>query len=151
MNTEGDTGVGEYNAFCRSITEGTILYNLDKANGWGEYLLVANISLVHISGYKTYTALLLGLKKNNDKLVPYNLRIKLTPDYSRNVPYLKCVGKCNFWLVPEISDVDLNMGLVVVYGDTNLRKYQKSLSIKKARKRRYGKDGKLVIKKLKNE
>jgi hypothetical protein len=146
-----DTDISTYNKFCRSLREGCILYNIDKTNSWGEYFLVANIASIRFAGQRTYSMMLLGLSKKEQGFVPRNLRIKLTPDYARNIPFLKNVGQCNFTLVPEIRDVDVNLGLVAVYGDVNLHKYAQKLSVHKPKSRKYGKDGHLVIKKAENE
>lgn len=141
----------EYNQFCESISEGSILYNLDKTNGWGDYLLVANKATVKIQDLTTYTMMLLGLEKKKDKFSLRNLRIKLTPDYVKNVPFLKQVGKCRFRLIPELLEVNVNQGLAVVYGSVNLNKFKQRLGIRKPVKRKYGKDGKLIIKKVEND
>lgn len=145
MNEGGD--IGNYNKFCGNLVEGSILYNIDSTNRWGEYLLVASISVVRISGMRTYTVLLIGLTKEEGNYKPRNLCIKLTPDYAKNVPFLKYVGHCNFTLVPELSNIDINVGLVTVYGNVDLHKFAEKLSIRKPRRGKYDKDGKLVIKK----
>ena len=139
--------IDTYNEFCEGIHEGDILYNVNKTNNWGEYFLVVNIATVRIGEYKTYTALLLGLRKEKSKLVPRNARVKLTPDSSDNVPYLKCVGKCKFTLVPTIEETDLNLGLATVYGNADLWKFSKNLSVRKPRKKKYGNDGKPIVRK----
>lgn len=151
MDNTANTGLSEYNTFCRNSKEGDILYNLDSTNCWGEYLLVANVSKVVIKGVATYTMLLLGLMRKEGSMVPLNIRIKLTPEYHANIPFLKYVGHCSFRLIPTIDEMDFNLGLAAVYGSTDLWKYKEKLSIRKPRRRKYGRDGKPVIKKAGNE
>ena len=67
MVTKDAVGLEEYNRFCGNLKEGCILYNIDSTNSWGDYLLVVNISAVKVEGIKTYTVLLLGLKKDKNK------------------------------------------------------------------------------------
>lgn len=146
MNQVEKISLGSYNGFCKSLVEGNILYNLDSTNLWGEYLLVANISTVNTEKEKTYAVLLLGLKKEKDSLLPTGTCIKLTPDYSNNIPFLKPVGYCKFQLVPNITTLNLNVGMAAIYGSIDLWKYRRKLDIHKPRKSKYDKDGKLVIK-----
>lgn len=141
----------EYNRFCHKLSEGCILYNMDSTNLWGEYLLVVNITTIKLWGQTSYTVLLIGLKKSEGSYTPYNMRIKLTPDYAKNIPFLKQVGKCRFSLIPVISDLNVDTGLITVYGDTNLRRYNSRVEVRKPKRRKYGKDGKLIIKKVENE
>ena len=148
MNSNVD--IDAYNKFCSNLQEGYILYNIDSTNLWGDYLLVVNITSLKFSNVSTYSVLLIGLKKEKGKLKTRNLRIKLTPEYAKNIPFLKYIGCCKFNLIPELSDVDINVGLVAVYGQTDLHKFATNLSIGKPRKRKYGKDGKLIIKKTDN-
>ena len=140
-----------YNDFCRNLKEGYILYNVDSTNSWGDYFLVVNVAKVNTSGIQTYTALLLGLKKEGEKFVPRNSRIRLTPDCATNVPFLKYVGKCSYRLIPEIEDVEVNIGLAAVYGSTDLHKFASNLHLHKPRNRKYGNDGKPVVKKAGND
>ena len=142
--------IQEFNDFCSSLTEGTVLYNIDKTNGWGEYLMVINVSKITLDSIDTYSVLLLGLHKEGDTFKAKNLKITLTPDYSDNIPYLRCVGNCEFILNPCISQISINKALTIVYGDTDLSKFSKKLSIRKPRKRKYDKEGKLVLKKINN-
>ena len=150
MNHENNTSLDTYNEFCKTQVEGNILYNIDKTNNWGEYLLIVNIATVRVGEIKTYSMLLIGLQKEGKEFKPKNLRIKLTPDYCSNIPFLKYVGHCNFKLVPTLEDVDVNIGLAAVYGTTDLWKYKEKLSIRKPKTRKYDKEGKLVIKKTGN-
>lgn len=143
--------INDYNKFCKSLYEGCILYNIDSTNLWGEFLLVVNITTITLEGKNTYSVLLIGLKKVQEEFVPYNLRVNLTPDYASSVPFLKYIGYCNFNLNPEVSNASVNMGLATVYSEVNLHKYAKKLSIKKPRKRKYGKDGRVVIRNTENE
>lgn len=140
----------DYNNFCALIDEGDILYNVDNTNGWGEYLLVINVSKICIQDIKTYSVLLLGIKKYTDRFTVRNLRIALTPDYVNNIPYLKKVGHCSFQLQSTIDNVAFNKALVAAYGNTQLRKYHQKSSFRKPRKRKYDKAGNLVIKKISN-
>ena len=147
MNFEGNIDLDSYNSFCGNLREGYILYNIDSTNQWGDYLLVANVATVRVKGIETYTCMLLGLKKEDNRFVPRNCRIKLTPDYAGNIPFLKYVGKCDFTIVPVVENVEVNLGLVTVYGTIDLHKFAEKLSIRKPRNRKYGRDGKPVIKK----
>ena len=149
MNQNVD--IETYNRFCGNLREGYVLYNVDSTNLWGEYLLVADIIPVVVGTCKTYTVLLMGIKKEEGIFKPRNLRIKLTPEHTKNIPFLKYVGHCNFNLLTEMSDVNINTGLVTVYGQTDLHKFAKDLSIRKPRKQKYGKDGKLIIKSTHNK
>ena len=146
-----NTSLEEYNKFCNNLAEGCILYNIDSTNMWGDYFLVANISPVRIGEMKTYTALLLGLKKDKNRFLPVNRKIKLTPDCAGNVPFLKYVGRCKFSIIPELSEVEVNIGLATVYGQTDLRKFTEKLSIRKPKKKKYGRDGKLFVRKTGNK
>lgn len=150
MSTRGEAGLAEYNAFCRNLMEGNILYNMDKTNLWAEYLLVANITSARVGNAKTYTVMLLGLKKQEGRYLPINQRISLTPDYARHIPFLKVVGYCKFRLLPEMTDMEVNVGLAAIYGSTDLHKFATKLSIKKPRYSKYDSEGKLVIKNTNN-
>lgn len=148
MSLKSSVNLDSYNDFCKNLREGSILYNINKTNSWGEYLLVANIATVVFDTIKTYSMLLLGLKKRGNEFIARNIRIKITPDCSENIPFLKYVGRCNYTLIPEIKDANVNVGLAAVYGETDLHKYAKKLSIRKPSIHKYGKDGKPII--LKN-
>ena len=148
---ENSVEIDTYNQFCSNLCEGFILYNIDSTNLWGDYLLVADIIPVRVGGCKTYTVLLLGLKKEEGQFKSRNLRLKLTPEYAKHVPFLKYVGKCNFNLLPEMKDVSVNTGLVTVYGQTDLHKFATNLSIRKPKRHKYGKDGKPIIKPTSNK
>ena len=130
-----------YNTFCKNLKEGCILYNIDSTNLWGDYLLVANISTIKVGVYKTYGVLLIGLKKEESKFVPRNLIIRLTPEYINNIPFLKYVGHCKFKLIPEIIEINVNLGLATVYSNTDLHKFAKKISVRKPKSRIYEKDG----------
>ena len=147
MNDGGNIGLDEYNGFCKGLSVGSILYNIDTTNMWGDYLLVASISHFKVGEIKTYTVILLGLKKEEGKYIPRNTSISLTPDYANSIPFLKPVGYCKFSMFPIIEEVNVNIGLAAVYGNTDLHKFATKLSIRKPRKHKYGKDGKPVIKK----
>ena len=140
----------EYNDFCHSLSEGSILYNLDFTNRWSQYLLVVNVSRVKINDFKTYTVLMLGLKKENGVFKSKNIRISFTPDYAYMIPFLKYVGRCDYQLAPIISKVNINTGLTAIYGSTNLSKYTESLHIRKPRQKKYDKSGTVIIKKSGN-
>lgn len=146
-----NTNIDSYNSFCKSLEEGSILYNMDKGNGWGEYLLVVNKSTLHVNNIRTYCLILLGLKKEEGVYKPRNLKISFTPDYAESVPFLKYVGYCKFELWAVIKETDVNVGLVASYGSTDLHKYTQKLSIRKPQKRKYDKYGNLIIKKLNND
>ena len=151
MTNEGKTGIREYNLFCKELRAGHILYNINAMNLWGDYLLVANISHVRIGNADTYTVLLLGLKKEDGKYVPRNLSITLTPEHMEQVPFLKHVGYSKFTLVPVFDEIKVDVGLATVYSQVDLHKFVTKLSIRKPRNHKYGKDGKLVVKKPGNK
>lgn len=145
--TENKTGINEYNAFCKELRAGHILYNINAMNLWGDYLLVAHVSHIRVRDVDTYTALLIGLKKQDGKYIPRNSCIALTPDNAEQVPFLKHVGYSKFILTPVFDSIDINVGLATVYSQTDLHKFVSKLSIRKPRTHKYGKDGKPVIKK----
>lgn len=150
MDNNTNLDLGAYNDFCRNITEGSILYNVDSTNMWGDYLLVVNKQLIRVGNAKTYSLLLLGLKKENGQYKHRNLRISLTPDYANRIPFLKYVGNCKFELLPILNEVNVHIGLVSVYSTVDLHKYTQQLSVRKPQKKKYGKDGKPIIKKCNN-
>ena len=150
MNKNISTEIAAYNSFCRNITEGSILYNIDSTNLWGDYLLVASKQVIRLGSIKTYTLLLLGLQKKEEGYVSRNLRITLTPDYASRIPFLKYVGFCKFELYPVLSETNINLGLVSVYSQTDLHKYTRHLNIRKPQKKKYDREGKPIIKKLNN-
>ena len=150
MNTSDNTNLETYNEFCRNLIEGNILYNIDSTNLWGEYLLVVNKSIIHVCNMLTYSILLFGLKKEEGQYKPRDLCISFTPDYASRIPFLKIIGSCKFKLIPAIEDVKVNVGLVAIYGSVDLHKYTKKLNIRKPQIKKYGKDGKPVIKKCSN-
>lgn len=143
-------GLNEYNDFCRDLRAGTVLYNIDSTNLWGDYLLVVNVSPVRVGNAKTYTALLLGLKKQEGQYVSRDLCISLIPEYANRIPFLKHVGYCKFSLLPVLEKVNIDVGLATIYGNTDLHKFATKLSIRKPRTHKYDKDGKPVIKKPRN-
>jgi hypothetical protein len=145
--TKEKTGINEYNAFCKELRAGSILYNINSVNLWGDYLLVANVAHVRVGNAATYTVLLLGMKKVEGNYVPRNLCISLTPDNMEQIPFLKHVGYGKFTLVPMFDEINVNVGLATVYSQTDLHKFVSKLSIRKPRVHKYGKDGKPVIKK----
>lgn len=151
MNNDSNIGLDRYNSFCSELRAGHILYNMDSSNGWGEYLLVVNITPVSVGAVKTYTVLLTGLRKQDREYVPCHLCISMTPDYAARVPFLKHVGYCKFSIIPILEDVNVNVGLAAVYGSTNLHKFASKLSIRKPRNRKYDSGGKPVIKKPGNK
>lgn len=147
----GVTELDIYNGFCKGLAEGYILYNVNKGNRWGEYLLVADVATVTFCGNATYSVLLLGLKKKNGKIVPNGIKVNLTPDHACDVPFLKYVGHCAYRLVPELGEVNINTGLATVYGSADLRKFASKLSIRKPKNRKYGNDGNLIVRDASNE
>jgi len=141
-----------FNEFCAALNEGDILYNIDASNLWGEYLLVANIASISVFNKPSFAVLLLGVKKVEQEYVPYNLRISLTPDCAGNVAFLKYIGHCSFKLLPEMNNINISTGLVAIYSNVSLKKYtEQNLTIRKAKKRKYAMDGKLVLRKLNND
>ena len=145
--TDDGTGIKEYNAFCKELKAGHILYNVNPMNRWGDYLLVAHITHIRIEGIDTYTVLLIGMKKAEGRYFPINLCIALTPENMDQVPFLKHVGYGKFTLVPVFEEVKVDVGLATVYSQTDLHKFVTKLSIRNPRTHKYGKDGKPVIKK----
>lgn len=145
--TDNKTGIEEYNAFCKGLRAGNILYNINSMSLWGEYLLVANVTHIKVGNTTTYTAMLIGLKKQDGQYVPRNLCVSLTPENMEQVPFLKHVGYGKFTLVPVFDEININVGLATVYSQTDLHKFVTKLSIRKPRVHKYGKDGKPVIKK----
>jgi len=151
MSENDSIGLSEYNSFCKELRIGSILYNIDSTNLWGEYLLVAHITKIRVGNAHTYTALLIVLKKEEGQYAPLNLCISLTPDSAKNIPFLKQVGYCRFKLIPSFDSIDINAGLVAVYSQTDLHKFSQNVSIRKPKKRKYSKDGKLVVRKTGNK
>lgn len=147
MTDKNNSGLEEYNGFCSELRAGNILYNVNSMSCWGEYLLVANVTHVRIGENDTYTVLLLGLRKQDGNYIPTNNCISLTPDNMNHIPFLKHVGYCKFRLTPVFEDIKIDVGLAAVYSQTDLHKFVTKLSIRKPRRRKYGKDGKPVIKK----
>jgi hypothetical protein len=148
--TENKTGINEYNAFCKELRAGNILYNINSMNLWGDYLLVAQVTHVRVGNASTYTVLLMGMKKEEGQYVPRNFSISLTPDDMAQVPFLKHVGYSKFNLVPVFSEININVGLATVYSQTDLHKYVSKLAIRKPRTHKYDGEGKPVIKKSGN-
>ena len=143
--TEKRTGIDEYNEFCRKLRKGVILYNINPSNFFGEYLLVAHITHVVIDSSDTYTVLLLGMKRQDGKYIPTNSQTSLTPENMEQISFLKHVGCSKFTLVPVFDEINVNLGLITVYSQTDLHKFTSKLSIRKPRARKYGKDGKLIV------
>ena len=139
-----------YNSFCKEVKEGSIIYNIDNTNDWGEYFLVANKVVLRIAGIKTYSLLLLGLQKSEGKYKPRDLRINLTPEHAKNIPFLKYVGYANFELLPVIHNAIVNSGLIATFSEGDLHKYAKKFNIRKPQSSKYGKDGYPITKKLNN-
>lgn len=151
MSHENSEILEEYNRFCKDMHEGNILYNVDKTNSWGEYLLIVNIATVIYNGVKTYSMLLLGLKKKGKEFLSRNIKIKITPDFARNIPFLKYVGHCTFNLVPQLKEVNVNLGLATIYGEIDLKKYVQKLTTRKPKQRKYSADGSPIVKRTDNE
>jgi hypothetical protein len=139
-----------YNNFCKKLSEGSVIYNVDTTNGWGEYLLVIDKSSICIGKTHTYSIILLGIQKERGRYLPRNLKISLTPENASNIPYLKYVGYCRYELFLVLRDVNINIGLAAAYGSTDLHKFTKNVHIRKPQIRKYNKDGKPVIKKNSN-
>jgi hypothetical protein len=139
-----------YNNFCKKLSEGSVIYNVDTTNGWGEYLLVIDKSIICVGKTHTYSIILLGIQKERGRYLPRNLKISLTPENASNIPYLKYVGYCRYELLLVLRDVNINIGLAAAYGSTDLHKFTKNAHIRKPQIRKYNKDGKPVIKKNSN-
>ena len=147
MTDDKKIGIKEYNDFCKELRAGHILYNINAMNLWGDYLLVAHVTHIRVGNADTYAVLLIGLKKQEGKYITRNFCISLTPDNIEQVPFLKHVGYSKFTLIPIFDSIDVNVGLATVYSQTDLHKFVSKLSIRKPRTHKYGKDGKLIIKK----
>lgn len=150
MSNSANTSLGAYNDFCKDLREGSVLYNIDPTNMWGDYLLVVNKSIIRVGNAKTYSVLLLGLKKEDGVYKTRNMRISLTPDYAPYVSYLKHVGFCKFELLPVLKDTDIKAGLVAAYSNVDLHQFTKRLSIRKPQRHKYDRDGKPIIRKCNN-
>jgi hypothetical protein len=140
----------EYNEFCRSIIEGNILFNLNFSYWQTKFLLVTNITPVKVGDIQTYTVTMLGLEKKDKSFIPLDIRVRLSPNDTKNIPFLKIVGMCKFKLNPEMVDTKVNLGLVTVFSNIDLRQYTKKLSIRKPHESRYESNGGLTIKKSGN-
>lgn len=139
-----------YNDFCKGLKEGSILYNLDSTNSWGDYLLVVHKAMVKVEEIKTYTLLLIGLKKKGTSYEVRNTKVVITPDYSGPIIFLKYVGFCKFKLQPVIENIKVNTGMAAIYGSTDLHKFTQKFNIRKPQKRKYDNEGKPFIKELNN-
>lgn len=148
--SKSNTDMDAYNSFCKEVKEGSIIYNIDNTNDWGEYLLVVNKVVFHIAGIKTYSLLLLGLQKSEGKYKPRDLRINITPECVKNIPFLKYVGYANYELLPSIHNAVVHSGLVATYSEGDLHKYAEKFNIRKPQSSKYGKDGYPITKKLNN-
>lgn len=134
--------LAEYNNFCQNLVDGTVLYNIDSTNPLGEYLLVIKVLPVSIKDTCAFTVFLMGLKKQEGKYIPTTLQYTLTPSDAKYVPFLKSVGYCTFDLFPTINEIKVNVGLVTVFGSTDLRKFTKKTSNRKPRQVKYKKEKK---------
>lgn len=150
MITGSKVGLKEYNEFCKNLNAGSILYNINTSNNWGEYLLVVNVDRVQCNNLTTYTVLLLGIKKEEGKYIPRDFMVSLTPDLRAHISFLKYVGYSKFSLVPVLEDIRINVGLVARFSQVDLHEYAQNLSIRKPVNRKYGKNGKLIIRKTGN-
>lgn len=135
-----------YNKFCSNLTEGSVLYNVDSTNCWGNYLLVANISKVKVGNTSTFTVLMLGLNKIANKFLPRNFKIRFTPAYMKSIPFLKYVGRCKFSLTPVLENIKINTGLVAIYGQTDLHRYSHHADVRKPKNSKYDKEGNSINK-----
>ena len=59
MINGGKIGLKEYNDFCKDLKAGSILYNINAMNNWGDYLLAINVDHIRFNNFNTYTVLLL--------------------------------------------------------------------------------------------
>ena len=150
MGKTSKVELDSYNNFCQKLKEGSVIYNVDHTNGWGEYLLVIDKSSICVGKTRTYSLILLGIQKERGRYLPRNLKISLTPESASHIPYLKYVGYCRYELLLVLRDVNINVGLVAAYGNTDLHKFTKSMRMRKPQTRKYNKDGKPVIKKNSN-
>jgi hypothetical protein len=150
MINGGKIGLKEYNDFCKDLKAGSILYNINAMNNWGDYLLAINVDHIRFNNFNTYTVLLLGLKKEEGKYISRDFCISLTPDHRAQIPFLKYVGYSRFKLIPVLDDIKINVGLVARFSQVDLHQFAHKLSIRKPRTHKYGKDGKPIIKKTGN-
>ena len=136
--------LSEYDTFCRNVKEGDILCGTD-INKLGELLLVAAKLSVVFDNQETCSLLLLGLKKDGNRIVSNGKRIDITPQKVSFIRYLFVVGHCEYELIPAIDKYKVNQGLVVMYRNTDL----KTFSLNHSRRPvlgKYGEDGKPIIK-----
>jgi hypothetical protein len=131
-----------YNKFCSELKEGDILYNINKPNGWGEYLLVANKTCLLINDILTWTILFVGLSPEYED---NNTRINLTPENADNISFLKKIGHCKFSMVCSIGYRSINENLLKTYKNTSLWRYAGKILFRKPKRRKYGKDGNLMV------
>ena len=150
MTIDDNIRLKDYNRFCKDLKVGSILYNINSLNNWGEYLLVINVDHIRFNNFSTYTVLLLGLKKEEGKYISRDFCISLTPDHRAQIPFLKYVGYSRFKLIPVLDDIKINVGLVARFSQVDLHEFAKKLSIRKPRTHKYGRDGKPIIKKTGN-
>ncbi len=143
-------GLKEYNEFCKGLKAGSILYNINTSNNWGEYLHVVNVDRIQYNNLTIYTVLLLGIKKEEGKYISRDFIVSLTPDLGDHISFLKYVGYSKFTLVPVLEDIKINVGLVARFSQIDLHEYAQNLSIRKPVNRKYGKNGKLIIRKTGN-
>lgn len=141
----------QYSDFCRMLKEGDILYNVNKTTKWGDYFLVAAKISTIVNKTEFFSILLLGLKNDSRSLVFAGTRVDLTPQKASFVPYLKVIGNSKFSLYPLIEEYNVNNGLAVVYKNTDLWKFSSRIPVRKPRVRKYGEDGKPIVKPTNNK
>lgn len=150
MRCDSPEYIKEYIEFCKNIREGDILCDVGGTNISSELLLVAGKITIIIGDIETYSLILLGMKKQNDKIVPDGKRVDITPQKVAFARFLKLVGHCEYSLVAVVDNYRVNTGLVVSYKDADMKNFSKNHS-RKPRLGRYGDDGELLVKSATNK
>ena len=134
-----------YNGFCSILSEGDLLVNMNKSNGWGEYLIVALKATFIVANQDSYFCLLMGAKVDKNNVSTTGYHIYFTPDKASMVPFLRKVGHCDFELTPVIKGSTVNKGLIAMYSSVNAWNYSKVSGYRKPKTGKYDTDGKPVV------
>jgi len=138
----------DYCAFCNTLKVGDLLYNINSANAWGEYLLVATKANVYVDCEKTPYVMLLGLQDRKGEFTFNNKRIDFTLELDNMIPFLKVVGKCKFELRPIIIKCIPIKELLALYKSIDPWKYAQKIDGRKPKTKKYEKDGTKVVKRI---
>ena len=148
---KSDSIIEDYNNFCKECKEGDILYNIDKDNDWGEYLMVASKSIIEIGEQRTWMVVLLAMQYTDNTFSATGTHINLSPDKAAWIHYLKKVATCKFVLNPQLSSIKVNRGLLIILKDQKAWKYARQQKISRPKKRTYDVDGMKIVKKTGNK